>query len=197
MKTITIAPLATPKSIPLAVWEAVTHASRLFLQTAEHPCARPILAAGLPFESMDDLYESAEDFDALAGAIAQRLLSAEGDAVYAVPGRGVGAAQLSAIRKAVATGQNGLFGTPIRAVWVVETALAGRLNRAGGNALWHSALCKWPESRAPIAFYHFTHQWLLFCHMVSASLPMASCHMFLAFFYILMLLIIRYKLLPL
>lgn len=100
MKTITIAPLATPKSIPLAVWEAVTHAPRLFLQTAEHPCAHPILAAGLPFESMDDLYESAEDFDALASAIAQRLLSAEGDAVYAVPGRGVGAAQLSAICKA-------------------------------------------------------------------------------------------------
>ena len=59
MKTITIAPLATPKSISLAVWDAVTHAPRLFLQTAEHPSARRIVEAGLPFQSMDDLYESA------------------------------------------------------------------------------------------------------------------------------------------
>lgn len=100
MKTITIAPLATPKSISLAVWDAVTHAPRLFLQTAEHPSARRIVEAGLPFQSMDDLYESAEDFDALAAAIAVRLCACEEDAVYAVPGRGVGTAQLEAIRSA-------------------------------------------------------------------------------------------------
>ena len=94
MKTITIAPLATPRSISLAVWDAVTHAPRLFLQTSEHPSARRICEAGIPFESMDDLYCAAEDFDALNAAIAARLFSApEEDVVYAVPGRGVGQAQ--------------------------------------------------------------------------------------------------------
>ena len=100
MKTITIAPLATPKSVSLAVWEAITHAPHLFLQTAEHPSAKRILDAGIPFESMDKLYETAEDFDALNSAIAQRLISAPGDAVYAVPGRGVGQGQLAAIHVA-------------------------------------------------------------------------------------------------
>jgi hypothetical protein len=43
---------------------------------------------------MDDLYESAEDFDALNAAIADRLLAAckTGDVVYAVPGGGTGEA---------------------------------------------------------------------------------------------------------
>lgn len=101
MKTITIAPLATPRSISLAVWDAVTHAPCLFLQTSEHPSARRICEAGIPFESMDDLYCAAEDFDALNAAIAARLFSApEEDVVYAVPGRGVGQAQLETIRQA-------------------------------------------------------------------------------------------------
>ena len=104
MKTITIAPLATPRSISLAVWDAVTHAPRLFLQTSEHPSARRICEAGIPFESMDDLYRAAEDFDALNAAIAARLFSApEEDVVYAVPGRGVGQAQLETIRQAAET----------------------------------------------------------------------------------------------
>lgn len=100
MKTLTIAPLAAPKSITLAAYKAVTEACTLFLQTAEHPSAAFIKAAGIPFTGMDDLFESAEDFDDLNAMIAERLMSAEGDAVYAVPGRGVGEAQRSAIRNA-------------------------------------------------------------------------------------------------
>ena len=97
MNTLTIAPLATPQSITLAAWQAITHAPRLFLQTIEHPSARCVLESGLPFESMDDLYRSAEDFDALTSAIVQRLLASETDAVYAVPGRGIGEAQRAAL----------------------------------------------------------------------------------------------------
>ncbi len=98
MKTITIAPLSTPKTLTRDAWDAVSHAGKLYLQTAEHPSARPVLESGLSFVSMDDLYESAEDFDALNEAIAARLTSGE-DCVYAVPGDGC-FAQLPAIETA-------------------------------------------------------------------------------------------------
>lgn len=87
MSTIIIAPLSTPKTLTMASWEAVSSAKRLFLQTKEHPSAAPILRAGLSFETMDDLYEQAEDFDALNASIADRLVSA-GDCTYAVMGDG-------------------------------------------------------------------------------------------------------------
>ena len=98
MKTITIAPLSTPKTLTRAAWDAVACAETLYLQTAEHPSARPVLEAGLSFVSMDDLYETSEDFDALNCAIAERLVSG-GDCVYAVMGDGC-FAQLPAIEKA-------------------------------------------------------------------------------------------------
>lgn len=98
MKTITIAPLSTPKTLTCAAWNAVSCAETLYLQTAQHPSAQPVLDAGLAFVSMDDLYESAEDFDALNDAIADRLVSGE-DCVYAVMGDGC-FAQLPAIEKA-------------------------------------------------------------------------------------------------
>ncbi len=84
---VTVAPLSTPATRTLEAWEAVTHASRLFLQTDKHPSAKPVLDAGLAYTSMDDLYESAPDFDALHRAVAERLLFG-GDCVYAVPGAG-------------------------------------------------------------------------------------------------------------
>ena len=98
MKTITIAPLSTPKTLTRAAWDAVLCAETLYLQTTEHPSAKPVLDAGLAFVSMDDLYENAEDFDALNDAIAARLVSG-GDCVYAVMGDGC-FAQLPAIEKA-------------------------------------------------------------------------------------------------
>ena len=97
-KTLTIAPLSTPDTMTLAVWQAVTGAETLYLQTREHPSARPVLEAGLSFVSMDDLYAAAEDYDALNDAIADRLTSS-GSAVYAVMGGGC-FAQLPAIRAA-------------------------------------------------------------------------------------------------
>ena len=98
MKTITIAPLSTPQTLTRAAWDAVLCASKLYLQTAEHPSAGPVLDADLPFVSMDDLYESSDDYDALNDAIADRLVS-DGDCVYAVMGDGC-FSQLSAIREA-------------------------------------------------------------------------------------------------
>ncbi len=98
MKTVTIAPLSTPQTLTRAAWDKVHTAPLLYLQTKEHPSAKPVLDAGLAFTSMDDLYESAEDFDALNDAIADRLTSG-GDCVYAVMGDGC-FSQLSAIEKA-------------------------------------------------------------------------------------------------
>ncbi len=97
MKTITIAPLSTPQTLTRAAWDAVLHTGTLYLQTKEHPSAKPVLDAGLAFTSMDDLYETAEDFDELNEAIARRLVS-KGDCVYAVMGDGC-FAQLPAIEK--------------------------------------------------------------------------------------------------
>jgi len=98
MKTITIAPLSTPQTLTRTAWDAVLNAPKLYLQTKEHPSAKPVLEAGIPFVSMDDLYESSDDFDALNAAIADRLVS-NSDCVYAVMGDGC-YAQLPAIEKA-------------------------------------------------------------------------------------------------
>ena len=98
MKTVMIAPLSTPKTLTRAAWDAILCAETLYLQTTEHPSAKPVTDAGLTFVSMDDLYENAEDFDALNDAIAARLTSG-GDCVYAVMGDGC-FAQLPAIETA-------------------------------------------------------------------------------------------------
>ena len=74
-KTLTIAPLGTPDTLTRSVWQAVASAPTLYLQTKEHPSARPVLEAGLPFVSMDDLYTAAMDYDELNMAIADRLTS--------------------------------------------------------------------------------------------------------------------------
>ena len=99
MKTITIAPLSTPQTLTRAAWDAIEHAPKLYLQTTEHPCAKPVTDAGLPFVSMDDLYESAEDFESLNRAIADRLTS-DGDCVYAVMGDGCFAQMEAIVHKA-------------------------------------------------------------------------------------------------
>ncbi len=98
MKTITIAPLSTPQTMTRAAWDAILYADTLYLQTSEHPSAKPVLDADLVFTTLDDLYETAEDFDKLNEAIAARLVSA-GNCVYAVMGDGC-FAQLPAIEKA-------------------------------------------------------------------------------------------------
>ncbi len=104
MPTLTIAALSTPETISCAALDACKKADKLYLQTAHTPCAKPVLAAGLPYATMDDLYERAEDFDALREGVFDRLLAAclEGDVVYAVPGRGMGDALIPLKEKAAA-----------------------------------------------------------------------------------------------
>lgn len=99
---LTIVPLSTPGSLTRAAAEAVRGAQRLYLQTAEHPSARWILDAGIPFVSLDALYHESEDFDALNEAAVETLLSPGPDAVFAVPGRGPGAALRGKLLRAAA-----------------------------------------------------------------------------------------------
>ncbi|MDO5112015.1 MAG: nucleoside triphosphate pyrophosphohydrolase [Clostridia bacterium] len=99
MPTLTIIPLCIPGYLGEPAKAAILQAPRLFLQTAAHPSAAWIAEMGLGYTAMDDLYETSADFDALNAAIAARLICGE-DAVYAVPGRGAGDAQLAAIRAA-------------------------------------------------------------------------------------------------
>lgn len=97
MKTITIIPLSTPKTLTAASIEALNSAKRLYLATKLSPCSAPVLESGRSFCDMDDLYESAADFDALNEAVANRLCSGASCA-YAVPGDGC-FAQFEAIRR--------------------------------------------------------------------------------------------------
>lgn len=97
-KTLTIVPLSTPQTLTLQAWQAVSDANILYLQTKEHPSARPVLEAHLPFVSMDDLYDASTDYDQLNEAIADRLTSGD-SAVYAVMGGGC-FAQLDSIQRA-------------------------------------------------------------------------------------------------
>ena len=97
-KTLTIAPLSTPDTLTMSVWKAVEKAPVLYLQTREHPSARPVLEAGLPFTSMDDLYALSADYEELNRGIADWLTSG-GSAVYAVMGGGC-FSQLPCIRAA-------------------------------------------------------------------------------------------------
>lgn len=101
MNTLIIAPLATPSGITSASATAIRNADVLFLQTTLHPSAKWVSDEKIPFISMDDLYIAAEDFDELNLLIAERLLCSR-DAVYAVPGRGIGDGLMQALQSKAA-----------------------------------------------------------------------------------------------
>lgn len=72
----------------LEAWEAVRHSRRLILRTGMHPAADDLRAEGIPFETLDHLYEAAASFDEVYAAAAEVVLAAagEGSVSYAVPG---------------------------------------------------------------------------------------------------------------
>lgn len=92
--TLTVVPLSTPNSITALSQATLLNTDKLVLQTAQHPSAAWIVSSGIPYMSMDALYESSCDFDELNAAIADKLtaLALNFDVVYAVPGRGPGSA---------------------------------------------------------------------------------------------------------
>ncbi|MDL2258658.1 nucleoside triphosphate pyrophosphohydrolase [Eubacteriales bacterium OttesenSCG-928-K08] len=88
MFPLTIIALSTPNSISQSGLEACAKANKLFVQTAQTPCMQPLLQKNICFETMDELYECANDFDELNSAITERLIKscANCPTAYAVPG---------------------------------------------------------------------------------------------------------------
>ena len=88
--TITIAGLGPgdPHMITRSVWQTLLEADKVYLRTRQHPSVAA-LPANLTLISFDDLYDRADDFDAIYTTIVECLLEAatqQGDLLYAVPG---------------------------------------------------------------------------------------------------------------
>ncbi len=64
--------------------QALESAERVILHTARCGCAEWLDEKGIAYTALDDLYETAEDFDAHADMAAKRVLSAGDGAVYCV-----------------------------------------------------------------------------------------------------------------
>jgi tetrapyrrole methylase family protein/MazG family protein len=79
---------STSGRISMGAYRAIRCAPVVFVRTARHPAADDLAAEGVVFESMDPIYDSAETFEEVYHAIAQRVLETgeSGDVVYAVPG---------------------------------------------------------------------------------------------------------------
>lgn len=97
MHTITIVMLPAPDALTLAQQKTLLSGEPLFLQTERHPSAQFVRNLNLSYRTMDDLFESSEDFDALNDAIADRLCQS-GDCVYLATGS-IQKSQLPAIQK--------------------------------------------------------------------------------------------------
>lgn len=69
-------------------WDRITAARSIRLRTRIHPSAAALDAAGIAYESYDDFYNAAENFDTLYERIADDLLTRDRgeDILYLVPG---------------------------------------------------------------------------------------------------------------
>jgi tetrapyrrole methylase family protein/MazG family protein len=86
--TITIVglgPAGLDRVAPAARQALLDETAQVVVRTLDHPAARQ-LADLRVVTSCDDLYEAAADFDALYGAIAERVTTTDGPVTYAVPG---------------------------------------------------------------------------------------------------------------
>ena len=105
--------------------------STVVVRTVQHPAAVE-LGALRPVESCDDLYESADDFEAVYAAIARRVVgrASAGPVVYAVPGSpGVGERAVRLIAEEARAA-----GIPVE-THAAESFLALALERAGIDPL--------------------------------------------------------------
>lgn len=88
MNIITILSVSTgdTRLLTLDSLDALKSARKIILRTDRHPIARWLADNELPFQSLDDLYERADTFDAFNQAAARAVLNeaAEGAVVYAV-----------------------------------------------------------------------------------------------------------------
>ena len=69
-------------------WARIEAAEQILLRTRIHPTVEALDAAGISYETYDDFYERADDFDELYEAITDDLFAraAKGNVLYLVPG---------------------------------------------------------------------------------------------------------------
>ena len=96
MQQLIIIPLCAPTALTLRGQSVIESAKALFVQTMQHPAADTVKTVRTDVQSMDDLFESCEDFDELNRKIAERLIAA-GDCVYVATGS-IFSSQLPIIR---------------------------------------------------------------------------------------------------
>ena len=74
--------------ITRATWARIEAAQHIILRTRIHPTVEALDAAGISYETYDDFYERADDFDELYEAITDDLFAraAKGNVLYLVPG---------------------------------------------------------------------------------------------------------------
>ncbi len=93
MDRITIVGMGTAdeRQLTLEGADVLTHAPRLVLRTARHGVAAYLASRGVEYESLDSLYEGADDFESLAESAADYLekLLEQGPVTYGVPGHGL------------------------------------------------------------------------------------------------------------
>ncbi|MGH2599094.1 MAG: SAM-dependent methyltransferase, partial [Dehalococcoidia bacterium] len=114
--TITVVGLGPgdPGLLTVTARELLTGAMPVLFRTTRHPTTTA-LSLSEPLQSFDDLYETADTFDAVYDAIVARLieLGTAGDIVYAVPGDPlVGEATVPVLRARAREGS----GPPVRIV---------------------------------------------------------------------------------
>jgi len=82
---IQIVILPSPDALTLTQQRALIGGKPIFLLTEQHPSALVLKELHLNYVSMDDLFESAEDFDALNRSIAERLVAVK-ECIYLATG---------------------------------------------------------------------------------------------------------------
>ena len=77
-----------PGLVTRETWDRIATARHIILRTRIHPTVEALDAAGISYESYDDFYETAADFEELYARIAGDLLhrAAQEEILYLVPG---------------------------------------------------------------------------------------------------------------
>ena len=80
---IRLAPLTDEKHITLEIRDLIQSSTSLYVQSGLHVYSAWLKASGYSFQTMDDLFESAEDYPDLYEKITERLMSCpSGDCLY-------------------------------------------------------------------------------------------------------------------
>ena len=131
MFTLTVMGLGPgdPSLLTLRAAQMLKSGAKVFLRTERHGIRQWLEKEGIPYESMDELYEACRDFDELDEKIVQRIQDALGssDVIYAVPNSGD--ASDSSILALAATGIPYTFIPGI----AQDTVLLGQASATGIN----------------------------------------------------------------